>query len=99
MRSSPAFRISRILAVACWLVVIFTLQRWCFPHSVIANTALPLSFRECGILFRPITFKTESLKTQREEFSKLDLPEIRQTVGTAAVDVFGQGQCTPCTTI
>jgi hypothetical protein len=90
---SISSKASRIFAMACWAVVIFTLQRWCFPafptsllqpfHTLSANGT---------ILWNPSAFQRRMLDEQDREFSKLELPKTRQITGTAVADVFGQDQ-------
>jgi len=90
---SLRFRLSRIFAVVCWLVVIFTLQRWClpaFPGSLLQPGASLLA--NAHILFHPHAFQKTMLESQQTEFSQFDLPKVRQIAGTASVDVFGQDQ-------
>jgi hypothetical protein len=91
--SSRSLFATRVLATISWVIVVFTLQSWCFP-AMPASVAQP--FRAAALnlktLFGYGTFRRESLDAQQKAFRELDLPQIRRIIEDHTVDVFGHDQ-------
>ena len=89
--SSPGRGVARVLALVCCLLASYTLQTFFFP-------ALPQSlahpFRASGdhlrCLLRPGEYHGKMIQVIEARRRETQLPRVREMVGRARVDVFGQ---------
>ncbi len=84
---------ARVLAVACCLVSVFTLQSWFFepiPRSLAKPIRSFVYHARC--LLQPGEYLQTMNRVVETNRSRMRLPALRRIIGGASVDVFGQLQ-------